>query len=73
MHVYRVVGNGNCYFRCISYVLSGKEDYHRNVRNVLCEYISWFPGRVHALITDKDELHNACKYIERSGMKRTGM
>ena len=45
-HVYRVVGDGNCYFRCISYVLSGKEDYHRDVRNVLCEYISWFPGRL---------------------------
>ena len=64
MHVYRVVGNGNYYFRCISYVLSGKEDYHRDVRNVLCEYISWVPGRLHALITDEDELQNGCKYIE---------
>ena len=64
MHVYRIVDDGNCYFRCISYVLSGKEDYHRDVRNVLCEYISCFHGRLCALITDEDELHNGCKYIE---------
>ena len=36
-NIYRVLGDGNCYFRCISYVLSGKEDYHRDVRNVLCD------------------------------------
>ena len=71
-NIYRVLGDGNCYFRCISYVLSGKEDYHRDVRNVLCEYISWFPGRLSILITDKDELKNGCKYIERSGMMKNG-
>ena len=64
MNLYRVMGDGNCYFRCISYVLSGKEGYHRHVRNVFSEYISWFPGRLHVLITDEDELQNGCKYIE---------
>ena len=71
-NIYQVLGDGNCYFRCISYVLSGKEDYHRDVRNVLCDYISWFPGRLSILITDKDELKNGCKYIERSGMMKNG-
>ena len=41
-NVYRVVGDRNCYFRCISYILSGNEDYQRDVRKVLCKYISWF-------------------------------
>ena len=67
-----MVGDGNFYFRCISYVLSGKEDYHRDVRKVLCEYILWFPGRLGVLITDKDELQYGCKYIERSGMRENG-
>ena len=71
-NMYQVLGDGNCYFRCISYVLSGKEDYHRDVRKVLCEYISWFPGRLSILITDNDELKNGCKYIERSGMMENG-
>ena len=67
-----MLGDGNCYFRCISSVLSGKENYHRDVRKVLCKYISWFPGRLSVLITDKDELKNGCKYIERSGMRENG-
>ena len=71
-NIYQVLGDGNCYFRCILYVLSGKEDYHRDVRKVLCEYISWFPGRLSILIADNDELKNGCKYIERSGMMENG-
>ena len=30
-NVYKVVGDSNCYFKCISYALSGKEDYHDSV------------------------------------------
>ena len=71
-NVYKVVGDGNCYFRCISYALSGKEDYHDSVQNVLCDYISWFPGRLSTLITDTDELEDRRKYIERSQMQMLG-
>ena len=71
-NIYQVLGDGNYYFWCISYVLSGKEDYHRDVRKVLCKYISWFPSRLSVLITDNDELKNGCKYIERSGMMENG-
>ena len=71
-NLYRVMGDENCYFRCILYILSGKEDYHTDVRKVLCKYISWFPGRLSVLITDKDELQNGCKYIERSEMRQNG-
>ena len=38
-NVYKLVGDGNCYFRCISYALSGKEDYHDSVQNILCDYL----------------------------------
>ena len=65
-NVHNVKGDGNCYFRSISYALSGCEDYYDSVREVLCDYISWFPGWLCALIKDKDELENGSKYIKRS-------
>ena len=44
------------------------------MREVLCEYISWFQGQLCALITDKDELENGSKYIKRSNiMRKDGM
>ena len=30
-NVYKVVEDGNCYFRCISYALSGTEDHHESI------------------------------------------
>ena len=45
-NVYKVAGDRNCYFRCISYALPGTEDHHESIHNVLCDYISWFPGRL---------------------------
>ena len=45
-NVYTIAGDGNCYFRCISYALSGTEDHCESIHNVLCDYISWFPGRL---------------------------
>ena len=39
-NVHNVKGDGNCYFRCISYTLCGSEDYYNNVKEVLCNYIS---------------------------------
>lgn len=45
-NIHNVKGDSNCYFRCIFYALSGSEDYSDNMRKVLCEYISWFPGHL---------------------------
>ena len=50
-NVHNVKGDGNCYFRYISYTLSGSKDYCDNMRKNLCKYISWFPGRLQTLIT----------------------
>ena len=65
-NVHNVKGDGNCYFRCISYTLSSCEDYYDNMReHDECECISWFPGQLCALIPDKDEPENGLKYIKR--------
>ena len=71
-NVHNIKGDGNCYFRCISYTLSGSEDYYDIVRKVLCKYISWFPGKLQGLITDKDELENESKYMKQSKMRNNG-
>lgn len=33
-----IIGDGNCFFRAISHVLSGNEDHHRQFRDVLCTF-----------------------------------
>ena len=35
----RVQGDGACFFRCISYVVSGSEDHHLKIRNLVCDEI----------------------------------
>ena len=52
-NVHNIKGDGNCYFRCISYALSGSEDCYDNVRKVLCKNISWFPCRLWGLTTHR--------------------
>ena len=37
-----IKGDGNCYFRAISYAISGTEDFHDKVRETLCDYIEYF-------------------------------
>ena len=34
-------GDGNCYFRSISYILSGEEKFHLEVRRAVCDFISF--------------------------------
>ena len=35
-------GDDNCYFRAISYTISGTEDFHDKVREMVCDYIEYF-------------------------------
>lgn len=38
----RIRADGNYYFRCISYILSGTEDFHPEVRKVVCDFTEVF-------------------------------
>ena len=40
--LHQIKGDGNCYFRAISFYISGKEDFHENVRHDLRLY-QFFP------------------------------
>ncbi|XP_071486145.1 uncharacterized protein [Diadema antillarum] len=37
--IYRITGDGNCFYRAISYVTCGKEDSHRDVRKAIVKHI----------------------------------
>ena len=36
-----IYGDGNCYFRSISYIVSGEEKFHLEVRRAVCDFISF--------------------------------
>ena len=38
----RIRGDGNCYFCCISFILSGAEDFYPEVRKAICDFIEVF-------------------------------
>ena len=44
--LYKVKGDWNCYFRAVSFYLSGSEDYHKEIWETICDYINFFPGRL---------------------------
>ena len=39
-----IYGDGNCYFRSISYILSGVEKFYMEVRKAVCDFIKVFDG-----------------------------
>ena len=32
-------GDGNCYFRAVSFYLAGNENWHKEIRTIICDYI----------------------------------
>ena len=35
----QIAGDGNCFFRAVSYVITGSEDQHDAVRKLICDHI----------------------------------
>ncbi|XP_021359926.1 uncharacterized protein LOC110454632 [Mizuhopecten yessoensis] len=57
-----VVGDGNCFFRCISYLLCGSEELHMAVRNwVVCN------------ISSRDVGMSVARYVHSTRMDRKGV
>jgi len=40
---HRVSGTGDCFYKCLSYNLYGKEDYHLKIREVVCNVLHQHP------------------------------
>ena len=37
-HLISIIGDGNCYYRSISYILTGSEDFHQEIRQAVCDF-----------------------------------
>ena len=64
----RMISDRNCYFRAISFAISGSQDYHEEVHKCICDYIEYFPGRLTAVLTNAHDVHNGKKYLQKSEM-----
>ena len=61
-------GDGNCYFRAISYILCGMEKFHLEVRKAVCDFIKVFDGDLKPFLRRGEGEH----YIKQSNMKKSG-
>ena len=67
----RIVADGNCFFRSLSFVLTGSQDYHQEVRLLVTTYMIDNTGNLQlsSLIKDGERMEN---YIEQSKMQLLG-
>ena len=56
----------NCYFRAISFAILGSEEYHENVRNTLCNFISLFNDQLFPFLSEGEG------YLESTEMQKSG-
>ena len=67
-HVHTVDGDGNCFFRSISYLLLGSEAKHDDVRNAVCNYIiqpeNWYKLKVYI----DDDITSGEEHVRKSEM-----
>ena len=58
-------GDGNCYFRALSFFLTGTQSEHVNLRSILCEWMENHPNTIRNLA----DIEN---YMETSNMQMLG-
>ena len=49
--VHQIRGDGNCYFRAISYSICGEKRYYAAIRTAVCDFISMFNGDLKPFLT----------------------
>ena len=66
----KMKGDGSCYFRAISFAVSGTQEYYKNVRTTICDYIENFPGRLNAVLKNAHDVQSGYEYIKKSKMHK---
>ena len=61
--LYRILGDGNCLFRALSYAITGRQNYHSLVRQKIVQHIR---HKEHALLAHMNGSVN--EYLARTGM-----
>jgi hypothetical protein len=63
-------GDGNCFFRSISFALTGNEDHHLEVRKCVVEHILFLGDKIKSFLQAN---HTAKSYIKNSNMTKSGI
>ena len=63
----RIGGDGNCLFRCFSYVITGSEGHHVAVRSAMIQHMPNIPQ-----VFVRSDVHSVDEYIRRTRMDRDG-
>ncbi|KAL3851911.1 hypothetical protein ACJMK2_015606, partial [Sinanodonta woodiana] len=53
-----VQADGNCFFRALSYVITGVEDYHMNIREAITMCVEKNSGMFRTLLQSRGGMHN---------------
>ena len=64
----QIIPDGNCFFRCISFAITGSEHYHDIIRQSICEYMSTHPDDIRTYLP-ADVEGNVLLYLQRSRME----
>ena len=68
--VKQIIGDGNCFFRSLSYIISGTEDNHLQVRDCIVFHMYTLQDRITSVmpvVTTVDQ------YLQRSNMRQPGV
>ena len=63
---YVIKADGNCYFRAVSFILTGSEKYHFVVRQAICDFIEIHYNDLNVFL---DEHNNGEHYLKEKEMR----
>ena len=61
-------GDRNCYFQAVSFSLAGNEEWHNEIRETICDYIRFWPGKLQSLLKGS----NGWECMRKSEMYKSG-
>ena len=60
-------GDGNCLFRCFSYIITGSEEHYHHIRSAIVAHLA---NIEHVLVNESANIHNVDDYLRRTRMNR---
>ena len=68
---HKVKGDGNCFFRAVSYAVSNTESNHSNIRQSVCDFAIENKDLLQGVL--REEFESVKSYMEKSCMKQDGV
>ena len=67
--VFVIRGNGNCYFRALSFILTGTEIYHIQIWQAICDFIEIHYDNLNIFL---DQFVDGGHYLRKKKMRENG-